>query len=271
VRPDVIVQVNQKSMLKIASLLLLLTLNVALANEDISSLKEESVAHSQNLLDVDALKTAFSNCEKILDIKDNDFDTMVLYSRLCWSIGKQDKDERSQKQWFAKGREMGKKIKELFPNKADGYYWHTVNYGEWVDRSSIFQKIGAKKIILTDMNRVIELDDKYDGGGAYIVIGRINFIAPGGSYPKAIECYEKAMKIQPKRTTAFLYLAELYLHEHIFDKSQDLFHKVLKMEIDPRYAIEAAGDKIEAAKYLKKSERKEDYFPPQETISNGVN
>lgn len=233
--------------------------------ESVDSLKATSINLSSNLLDLKALRKAFMICERILERSPDDFQTMTLYSRLCWSIGSQE-EENFQKEWFGRGRDMGKKIKEKYPNKPDGYYWYTVNYGEWVDRSSIFQKIGAKKVIMTDMNKVLELDDTYDSGGAYIIIGRINYIAPGGSYEKAIECFEKAMKIGPRRTTAYLFLGELYLHEHVFDKAEELFQHVLSMDVDPRFAIEARMDRTQARKYLKKSDRKDDFFPKQPKI-----
>jgi tetratricopeptide (TPR) repeat protein len=238
------------------------------ADEDLGEIKKKATKLSLDLMNVDSLKTAFALCEQFLKIKENDLDIMTLYSRLCWSLGKHEKEEDAQKKWFVRGREMGDQIKEIYPNKPDGYYWHTVNYGEWVDRSSIFQKIGAKKIILTDMDKVVELNDKYDSGGAYIVIGRINYIAPGGSYPKAIEYFKKAMEIGPKRTTAFLYLGELYLHEHMFDEAEKLLRKVLVMEVDPRYIIEANDDRPAAEKLLKKLDKKEDNFPAQEDITH---
>ena len=117
------------------------------------------------------------------------------------------------------------------------------------------------------MNKVLELNPKYDGGGAYIIIGRINYIAPGGSYSKAIECYEKAIDLNPKRTTAYLYLGELYLHEHIFDKAEKNLKKVVSMDADRRYGIEAAEDKISAQKLLKKLSHKENKFPEQDDIT----
>jgi tetratricopeptide (TPR) repeat protein len=192
---------------------------------------------------------------------------MVRLSRMCWSLGNHEADKRAQKKWFERGRDLGRRMKEVYPDKADGYYWFGVNYGEWVDRSSIFVKIGAKKIILESMQKVLALDEKYDVGGAFIVIGRINYIAPGGSYSKAIECYERAIALGPRRTTAYLYLGELYLHEHVFDKAEKLFDKVRVMEVDRNYAIEARADRQMAERLFKKLDRKEDHFPEQETIT----
>jgi len=184
------------------------------AEESLSDLKARSVKLSLDLLNVGALRECVDVCGKILAQNEMDLDTRALYSRVCWSLGNLVKEKREQKEWFEKGRDAGQTLKEQHPDQPDGYYWHGVNFGEWVDRSSIFAKIGAKKIILDDMNKVLEVNPNYDGGGAYIIVGRINYIAPGGSYSKAVECYEKAIAINPKRTTAYLYLGELYLHEH---------------------------------------------------------
>ncbi len=237
------------------------------ADEKMDSLKERSETLASNSLDVEMVRQSADLCEQILAQKEDDFDTLVLYSRVCWSLGHLVTNKREQKRWFEKGRDAGGRLKELYSHKADGFYWHGVNFGEWVDRASIFAKIGAKKVILDDMNKVLEINPKYDGGGAYIIIGRINYIAPGGSYSKAIDCYEKAIALNPKRTTAYLYLGELDLHEHIFDKAEQNLKKVLAMEVDHRYGIEAKEDKANAIKLLRKVTRKEGHFTEQEEIT----
>ncbi len=238
-----------------------------MAGESLEIMKSRSLKYASNLLEVESLRKAAGLCEQILTERDDDFDTLVLYSRVCWSMGNLDKDKREQKKWFEKGRDAGEKLREGHPDLPDGYYWHGVNFGEWVDRASIFAKIGAKKVILDDMNKVLEINPKYDGGGAYIIIGRINYIAPGGSYSKAIECYETAIRLNPRRTTAYLYLGELFLHEHLFDKAASNLTRVLAMEIDPRYAIEGREDKVNAKKLLLKLTRKEGNFPEQEGLT----
>jgi tetratricopeptide (TPR) repeat protein len=235
--------------------------------ESLSELKKQNVKLTADLFEVSKLKKAIELSESILEKEPNDFETLVLYSRVCWSLGNQEAEKSSQKDWFKKGQEKAEQLKEAYPDKPDGYYWYTVNYGEWVDRSSIFSKIGAKKIIVENMQQVLSLDEKYDSGGAYIVLGRINYIAPGGSYKKAIEYYEKAMNFGPKRTTAFLYLAELYLHEHIFDKAENLLKKVISMEVESRYAIEARADKKTAERLLKKADKLDDHFPSQDDLT----
>ncbi len=237
------------------------------AADSVSDLKKRSAKLAANVMQVKSLEEAAKICEQIFKRKPYDFETMTLFSRVCWALGKHQKEESQQQEWFAQGREVGKKIREIYPEKPEGYYWFGINYGEWVDRGSIFAKIGAKKIILENMEKVLVLDDKYDGGGAYIVIGRINYVAPGGSYSKAIQYYKQAMMLGPERTTAYLYLGELYLHEHLFDKAEELFKKVISMEVDPCYAIEARDDRKNAERLLKKVEKKGGHFPRQEKLT----
>jgi tetratricopeptide (TPR) repeat protein len=239
-----------------------------LASEaSVSELRQKLAGLTRDVMNVEALQQAVDVCEEILKLKEHDPETLAAYSRVCWSLGNHQKEKRQQKEWFKKGQDLGQELRDLFPKEAAGYYWYAVNYGEFIDRSSIFAKIGAKKVIVGNMEKVIQLNEKYDSGGAYIILGRINFIAPGGSYSKAIEYYEKAIAMGPRRTTGYLYLAELYLHEHIFGKAEKLLQKVLTMEVDPRYAIEGKQD-LEAAKRLwKKLDRKEDRFPEQEGLT----
>jgi tetratricopeptide (TPR) repeat protein len=235
--------------------------------KSIESLRAESLKLGNEVLNEEALFKAVDLLERILESNPNDLETLSLYARVCWSLGNHQTEGKEQKKWFKKGQEFANKLKEYYPDKPDGYYWYGVNYGEFVDRSSIFAKIGAKKVIVENMEKVISLNDKFDSGGAYIILGRINYIAPGGSYSKAIQYYEKAIELGPKRTTAYLYLGELYLHEHVFDKAEELLLKVIKMEIDPRYGIEGRDDKTAAQKLFKKLDRKDDRFPEQEDLT----
>lgn len=252
----------------ITLILFVLALPLVRAEEkSIESLRVESLKLGNDVLNPESLNKAADILDKILEKEPDDREALSLYARVCWSIGNHQKEARDQKKWFKKGQDLAKKLKELYPDKPDGYYWYGVNYGEFVDRSSIFAKIGAKKVIVENMEKVLALNDKFDSGGAYIILGRINYIAPGGSYAKAIQYYEKAIEIGPKRTTAYLYLGELYLHEHVFDKAEELFVKVIKMEIDPRYGIEGEDDKEIAQKLFKKLDRKDDRFPEQEDLT----
>ncbi len=237
------------------------------ADESIAALKKKSLKLTTDVMNVEALKQAATVCEQILEKQPEERETLTLLSRVYWSLGNHEKDRGAQSEWFKKGEDAAQKLKEVYSESADGYYWYGVNYGEWVDRASIFAKIGAKGVMMENMNKVLEYNDKYDAGGAYIVIGRINYIAPGGSYAKAIECYEKAIKLGPRRTTAYVYLGELYMHEHIFAKAEDLLKKVLTMEVDPRYAIEQRDDRELAKKLLKKLDKKEEHFPAQEELT----
>lgn len=244
-----------------------LTLRGETSTENLSTMKTKAEALSADVLDAEALAKAAALYEEILARHPTNLDAGVNFSRICWSLGNLESDKKKQKEWFTKGRDIAETLMKDHPNQPDGYYWHGVNYGEWVDRSSIFRKIGAKKVIMDDMNKVLSLNDKYDSGGAYIVVGRINYLSPGGSYEKAIECYEKAIEIGPARTTAYLFLGELYLHEHVFEKAEKNLKKVLGMGINKRYAIEWRDDRKTAERLFKKLDKKDDRYPEQETLT----
>jgi tetratricopeptide (TPR) repeat protein len=247
----------------------LLSFCVSVIASDKSSIinLQEANELAADVMNTNALHRAVFICEKRLDKNLRDFEAKVLLSRLCWSLGNHQKERDDQKNWFERGRDLGEEAKEEFPDKVEGYYWFAVNYGEWVDRASIFSKIGAKKVIVENMEKVLALDESYDSGGAFIALGRINYIAPGGSYAKAVKYYERAIELEPNRTTAYLYLGELYLHEHIFEKASKNLHAVESIEVNPRYLIEARDDRIAVKKLLRKLEKKDDNFPDQETIT----
>lgn len=197
---------------------------------------------SADLCDVEKLSDALDICRKILKKNPDRIDIAARACRLCWSIGVQLESEDRARETFALGVKLAERMKQRHPEKPDGWYWYAVNHGQVIARSSIFAKIGAAGKITEHARKTLELDPSYDGGGAYVMLGRINQMIPGGSDRTAEEYFLKAIKIAPGRTTPHLYLAELYADQKRYDEARRELKQVLESQKDSDYPVERKLD-----------------------------
>jgi tetratricopeptide (TPR) repeat protein len=203
---------------------------------------EEVDALCQDLTHVQHLNHALDLCRRSLKRNPDQFEIQVRASRLCWYIGVQLESEEKAKEMFEIGYELAEKMRQRHPDKPDGWYWYAVNYGQHINRSSIFAKIAGAGRIMEYARKTLELAPDYDFGGAYLMVGRINQIIPGGDDRMAEEYFLKAVKIAPKRSTGHLYLGELYHDRRKHEEARREIKMVLEGPPDPRFAVERVLD-----------------------------
>jgi len=75
-----------------------------------------------------------------------------------------------------------------------------------------------------------------------------------GSYPKAVECYQKAFELEPTNYTAALYLGDAYFAERELESACEWFRKAIAVSPDAETAHRYLGDA------LAKLGRREDAF-----------
>ena len=85
------------------------------------------------------------------------------------------------------------------------------------------------------MEAVIRINPAYQNGGAYLVLGRMDFELPGlmgGSSKRAIQEYEQGLKVAPSNALMKVYLAESYIDAGRKDEARNLLNQVLNDSSD---------------------------------------
>jgi len=243
-----------KSLVRTVVLAVALTTDCQGQNEsdDFAPQFKEIEKLSKELQDLHKLSQALDICRRILKKAPHQFEAMVNACRICWRIGVQLESKEKAKEMFEVGFEHAERLKEKYPDKPDGYYWYAVNYGEHVKRSSIFAKIGGYDRIMNHAKKTLKIDPSYDLGGAYLIVGRINQMTPGGSDQLAEEYYLKAIQYAPCRTTGHLYLGELYFNQKKYENSLREMEIVLNGPHEARFSIEQKLDTPTANEWLVK-------------------
>ena len=98
------------------------------------------------------------------------------------------------------------------------------------------------------METVLRLDEGYQDGSAYMVLGLVYLNAPalvGGDPKKAVEEMEKGLRFGEPNAFLHLHLAEAYKKVGRNDDARRELKKILSMNADPNYLPEykeATGD-----------------------------
>lgn len=209
-----------------------------------------------DLSNVQKLSRALDVCRRILKKSPDQLDVQARACRICWQIGVQLEDEDKAKDTFTIGYKLAEKMKQRHPDKPDGWYWYAVNYGAFIERSSIFAKITGAGEIMDHAKKTLELDPRYDSGGAYLMVGRINQKIPGGSDAVAEDYFLKAIQVGPRRTTGHLYLSELYFDQKKYADALRETQIVLSGPYEPRFSVEHKLDVPHAQELLEEINKK---------------
>jgi hypothetical protein len=83
----------------------------------------------------------------------------------------------SRAQAFREGINAGKTAVGLQPNKPDGHFWLGANYGGVLESETI-SGAASTTDLRSEMETVLKLDEGYQDGSAYMVLGLLDLKAP---------------------------------------------------------------------------------------------
>ncbi|MEP6741685.1 MAG: TRAP transporter TatT component family protein [bacterium] len=177
-------------------------------------------------------------------------------ARLDYYLGSHADDDAEREAAFRDGIEAGKTAVQLEDNKPDGHFWLGANYGGSAEMSML-ASLSSFEDIRTQMQKVLELDEGYEGGSAYLAMGQLYLKAPrmlGGDSKKAVEYLEKGLRFGDDNGLLRLRLAEGY---HALGRDQDARKQIefiRKLTPNPNYVPEY-DDAVAGAKELEKKIR----------------
>jgi tetratricopeptide (TPR) repeat protein len=152
-------------------------------------------------------------------------------ARSCYTLGGKQEESATRLKTYQKGIDAAKRALQLEDGSVECHYWLGVCYGKYGETKGIVNSLGLLPHIKKEMNRVIELDENYAHGGAWVVLGRMYNKVPGafgGDNDKSLECLEKAKKLDGNHLLTHLFLADTLLD---LDRREEAV-KALKFVID---------------------------------------
>jgi tetratricopeptide (TPR) repeat protein len=177
----------------------------------------------------------------------------------AWKLAKFDyyfamhtDNEKERDDAFKAGIAAGKSAVQLQNEKPDGHFWLGANYGGAAQHSTI-HGLATVSDIKNEMEAVLRLDEGYQDGSAYMVLGLVYLNAPsivGGDSKKAVEEMEKGLRFGEPNAFLHLHLAEAYVKVGRNDDARRELRKILSMTPDANYLPEHKEASAAAQKLL---------------------
>jgi len=145
-----------------------------------------------------------------------------------------------QKRVFREGVDAGKSAIALQPDKPDGHFWLGANYGGSLETETI-SGLASIGDLRKEMNTVLSIDERYQDGSAYMVLGLLDLKAPriaGGDPQRAVREMEKGLQFGSGNAFLRLHLAEAYQAVGRSEDARQQLNAILSMTPDPNYLPE---------------------------------
>jgi Tfp pilus assembly protein PilF len=222
--------------------------DTASAAEDITSADQ---AYGQRA-DLMQLRRGIVSLRQALTKDPANFDAAWKLSKFNYYLATHTDDSKERDDAFKAGIDAGKTAVQLQNEKPDGHFWLGANYGGAAEHSTI-QGLATVSDIRNEMQTVLRLDEGYQNGSAYMVLGLVDLNAPtivGGDPKKAVEEMEKGLRFGEPNAFLHLHLAEAYKKVGRNDDARRELKKILSMTPDPNYLPEYKEASAAAQKLL---------------------
>jgi len=229
------------------------TADSASAAEDIAS-ADQLYGQREDLLQ---LRRGIVSLRQALTKDPGNYDAAWKLSKFNYYLATHTDDSKERDTAFREGIDAGKTAVQLQNGKPDGHFWLGANYGGAAEHSTI-QGLATVNDIRNEMQTVLRLNEGYQDGSAYMVLGLVDLNAPsvvGGDPKKAVEEMEKGLRFGEPNAFLHLHLAEAYKKVGRNDDARRELKKILSMTPDPNYLPEYKEASAAAQKLLDQIDR----------------
>ena len=202
--------------------------------------------------DLMQLRRGIVSLRQALTIEPGNYDAAWRLSKFNYYLATHTDDSKERDEGFRAGITAGKTAVQLQNEKPDGHFWLGANYGGAAEHSAI-QGLSTVDDIRKEMETVLRLDEGYQNGSAYMVLGLVDLNAPaivGGDPKKAVGYMEKGLRFGEPNAFLHLHLAEAYKKVGRNDDARKELKKILSMNPDPKYLPELKEASRDAQKIL---------------------
>jgi tetratricopeptide (TPR) repeat protein len=164
--------------------------------------------------------------EAILAKEPNSVEALWKTARACFWIADHASDKKKKIADFEKGIAYVKRAVEIEPKSVEAHFWLAALWGSYGETKGVLKSLSLLKPIRKELETVNRLNDRYQGGAGYRVLGIVDYKVPGiagGSKKRALEQLNKALTIDPSNPFNHYYAAE-YFATAVDDKAKALEH-----------------------------------------------
>lgn len=204
--------------------------------------------------DLARLRAGITSLRRAHALEPGSYEALWRLSRFNYYLGSHTPDESERDRVYRDGAAAGRAAIELQPGRPEGHFWLGANYGGSAEHSTLAGLTSVDNII-EEMETVLRLDEGYQGGSAYMVLGQVYLQAPrmlGGDQQKAVELLEKGLRFGDDNVLLRLRLAEAYVAVKRFEDARKQLDAIEKIKPNPDYLPEYKEALAEALKLRRK-------------------
>lgn len=170
----------------------------------------------------------------------NSYEAAWKLAEFNYYLGAHAPDEREKESAYREGADAGKIAVQLQNDKPEGHFWLGANYGGAAE-NSVVAGLSSVEDIRAEMEAVLRVDESFQAGSAYMVLGQLYLQAPrflGGDSQKAVSYLEKGLRFGNNNALLRLRLAEAF---HATNRDADARKQIdflMKMAPDQNYIPE---------------------------------
>ena len=153
-------------------------------------------------------------------------------ARLNYTLGDRTTDKAEKEKAFKDGIEAGETAVKAAPEGVEGHFWLGANQGGYAQTRGPLYGLSAAEGLRKEMETVLKLDEGFQGGSAFMVLGRLDLELPsmlGGDPKRAVETLERGMKYGENNSLLRVQLAEAYIRVKRMNEAREQINFILKM------------------------------------------
>jgi tetratricopeptide (TPR) repeat protein len=208
------------------------------ANPELLRQADQSYAQREDLARV---REGLETLRRARAVNFNDYEVAWRTARLNYTLGDTTPDAAEREKAFREGVEAGETAVRVEPQRVEGHFWLGANQGGYAQAKGPLYGLSAAEGLRKEMETVVKLDEGFQGGSAFMVLGRLDLELPsmlGGDPKRAIETLERGMKYGEQNALYRLRLAEAYIRNKRMDDARKQINTILSMTPHPAFVPE---------------------------------
>ncbi|MBI3270294.1 MAG: tetratricopeptide repeat protein [Planctomycetes bacterium] len=201
----------------------------------------------------DSARQAVEKYQAAIEANDKCEEAYWKIGKCYYWIGESETDGGKKQAAFREGIDVVKLGVQVNEKSAACHFWLGVLYGKYGEAKGIAQSLDLVDPIKEEMNTVMKLDEKFEGGGCNRVLGRLYYKLPrmsGGSLDKAIEYLKKAIALGPNNLLNHLYYAEALKRDGKKDEAKKECDWILAAKPEAAWVPEGKRQQEDAKKLM---------------------
>ncbi len=166
----------------------------------------------------------------------DDFEALWRAARFCFWICDRSHDKAVKNEFSQKGMSFAKKLIEKWSDRVEGYYFYTINLGEYGKSIGILTAIrkGLTKDYIKHGEKAVKLDKTYEQCGPLRALGRFYYKVkwPYRDLDKSERYLVEAIELCPNKIRSYSYLADTLYAKKEYDRAKEIIDKGLAVS-DP--------------------------------------